>query len=138
MLLFDTFLYFDMKLISRFFQAIFTLDIILISLRIKFTGISNSNPTPRLTLFPVPHTDVMICKLKKLKLEVSFDLKIYLNYSVGLYHMKNSSILIHVVFFALYSGHLVIADTFLRNRRCPLYTGLTYLTSFIRSFRRNC
>ena len=28
----------------------------------------------------------------------------------------------------LYSGHLVLADTFFRNRRCPLLTGLTVLT----------
>ena len=65
-------------------------------------------------------------KLKNQKTKVSLDLKIYFIYIVYSYRMKKSSILISVVFFlhqkskTIYSGHLVIADTFFRNRRCPL------------------
>ena len=65
-------------------------------------------------------------QLKNQKTKVSLDLKIYFIYIVYSYRMKKSSILISVVFFlhqkskTIYSGHLVIADTFFRNRRCPL------------------
>ena len=45
---------------------------------------------------------------------------------------KTSSILISVLFLpkkskALYGGHLVIADTFFRNCRCPLQTDFTVI-----------
>ena len=57
MLLFDTFLYFNMKLVIQFFPAIFHLCYnSYISLKIRFTGISSPNPTPWLTLFPVTST----------------------------------------------------------------------------------
>ena len=59
MLLFDTFLYFNMKLNDRFFQAILHLCYdSYISLKIKFTGILSLNPTPRLALFPVTSTRI--------------------------------------------------------------------------------
>ena len=57
MLLLDTFHYFNMKIIIRFFQAIFQPCYnSYISLKIKFSGISSPNPTPPLALFPVTST----------------------------------------------------------------------------------
>ena len=78
------------------------------------------------------YTNVMICKLRKLILEVSVELKIYFIYSVCLYRMKILHLHSCCLFLVkksktLYSGHLVIADTFIRNRRCQLWTGLTVL-----------
>ena len=76
----------------------------------------------------IENVEQMKLKNQKTKviLEVTLDLKIYFIYIVYSYRMKKSSILISVVFFlhqkskTIYSGHLVIADTFFRNRRCPL------------------
>ena len=62
-------------------------------------------------------------KIKKVILEVSLVLKIYFIYTVYSYLMKNTVHLNFCRFFSpkksktLYSGHLVIADTF----RCSLY-----------------
>ena len=62
---------------------------------------------------------------------VSLDLEIRFMYNVYSYHMKK---IVHLNFCwlflpktskALYSGHLVIVDTYFRNRRCPLETDLT-------------
>ena len=90
MLLFDTFLYFNMKLINPFFEAIF------------YPWYNSHLLKKSLQVFQIPiqhhdwlsfqslNTNVMIYKLKKLILEVSLDLKTYLNYSVGLYYMKKT------------------------------------------------
>ena len=67
MLLFDTFLYFNMKLIIYFFQAVFHLCYnSCISIKKQFTGISSLNPTLLLTSFSSHlYTNKMTCKLKK-------------------------------------------------------------------------
>ena len=90
MLLFDTYLYVNMKLIVRNFPSYF-------SPMLHFKSQSNTRID---SISSHLYTSVMICKLKKLILEVSLDLKIYFIYSVYSYCMKKSSTLIHVVFFA--------------------------------------
>ena len=76
---------------------------------------SHSNTT---SLYSHLYPNVMICKLKKLILEVSLDLKVYFIYTVYSYRIKK---ILHLNFCSLfllkksktlYSGHLVIADTF--------------------------
>ena len=63
---------------------------------------------------------------KKVIIEGYLDLKIYFIYTVYLYRMKNILNLNFCCLFlpkkskTLYSGHLVIANAFLRNSRCPL------------------
>ena len=63
---------------------------------------------------------------KKVIIEGYLDLKIYFIYTVYLYRMKNILDLNFCCLFlpkkskTLYSGHLVIANAFLRNSRCPL------------------
>ena len=68
---------------------------------------------------------------RKVILEVSIDFKIYFIYTAYSYRMKK---ILHLNLCCLvlpknpktlYSGHLVIGDTFLRYSRCPLSTGLT-------------
>ena len=78
------------------------------------------------------YTNVMICKLRKLILEVSVELKIYFIYCLLVSYEKYPSSSFMLSFLVkksktLYSGHLVIADTFFRNSRCQLWTGLTVL-----------
>ena len=76
-------------------------------------------------------------KKNKVILEVSLDLKIYFIYTVYSYRMKKILLLNLCCLFlpkkskTLYSGHLVITDTFFRNRRCLLWTGLTVCSNFV-------
>ena len=102
MLLFDTYLYFNMKLIVRNFPSYFSPMLqFLHLLKNKVYRYFKSQSNTRIDCISSHlYTSVMICKLKKLILEVSLDLKIYFIYSVYSYCMKKSSILIHVVFFA--------------------------------------
>ena len=68
----------------------------------------------------------------KLKNQKQRDIRSFLRYENIFYlycilvsYEKKSSILIPVVFFSPKNVNLYLADTFLRNRRCPLQTGLT-------------
>ena len=73
-------------------------------------------------------------------LEVYCGHKIYFIYTVFIYIsycMKKYSILIHVVFFSPKNLKLYLADTFVRNRRCPLYTGLTVRKTHVLLLRRS-
>ena len=140
MLLFHTFFYINMKLIIRFFQTIFhpcynsyislTLsrrrplshrnwflyDNGLHLERVKYKVyrfIESQSNTTIDSLSSHLYTNVMICKLKKLIIEVSSDLKIYFIYSVYSYRMKKILHLnSHCLFLlkkskTLYSGHFI-------------------------------
>ena len=68
------------------------------------------------------YTIVINYKQKKLILEVSLDFKIYFIYTVYWYRMKKITLLNFCCLFfllkkfkTLYSGHLVIEDTFLET-----------------------
>ena len=80
-------------------------------------------------------------KSKKI-LEVSWDLNMYFIYTVYSYRMKKILPLHSCCIFSpknlkLYIADPVIADTFSKNRTCPLYTGSTvYIFSFTQLNKR--
>ena len=90
---------------------------------------------------------LMICKLKKLILEVSSDLKIYLICTAYSCHMKK---ILHINFCCLfliknsktlYSRHLVIAYTFLGTagvcyRQVGLYQNITMFWLFLQNLEK--